>query len=337
MTPGAVGQAAPPPESGQSTMRLVFAGTPEFAAVALAAVHAAGHEIVLVLTQPDRPAGRGMKLQQTPVKQWALAHNLPLAQPDTLRGEAAGVLPARGAVDAMVVVAYGLILPPAVLALPRRGCLNVHASLLPRWRGAAPIQRAILAGDRTTGVAVMQMDAGLDTGPVWAERAVEIGAHETAGELHDRLAALGAGLLVEVLADLARGTGPAAPTPQHGEGATYARKIEKAEAQLDFAAAAPDLDRCVRAFNPAPGASCSHRGERLKVWRCEVDAGGPASAAPGTVLAVDPGRGIRIACGSGSLWLVEVQRAGARRQAGGSLAATGWLRPGEVLAGAADA
>jgi methionyl-tRNA formyltransferase len=318
-------------------MRLVFAGTPEFAAVALSAAHGAGHDIVLVLTQPDRPAGRGMKLQPSSVKQWALAHNLRVVQPPSLRGEAADVLREVGPIDAMVVVAYGLLLPPEVLALPRLGCLNVHASLLPRWRGAAPIQRAVLAGDAATGVAVMQMEAGLDTGPVWAERETPIGARETAGELHDRLAALGADLLVEVLDRLDRGIGAGAPVAQPAEGVTYAHKIGKAEALLDFCGSAVDLDRRVRAFNPAPGASSEFRGERLKVWRVEPDAAAEPGADPGTVLASDPERGVRVACGHGSLWLQEVQRAGARRQPAEGLVRSGWLRAGDRLASAPHA
>lgn len=318
-------------------MRLVFAGTPEFAAVSLSAVHAAGHEIVRVMTQPDRPAGRGMKLQPSPVKQWALAHGLSVAQPESLRGDGAAAVREALPFDAMVVVAYGLLLPPEVLALPRRGCLNVHASLLPRWRGAAPIQRAILAGDPQTGVAVMQMEAGLDTGPVWQERATAIGPRETAGELHDRLAALGATLLVDVLADLDRGHGPTAPTPQPAAGVTYARKIDKSEAILDFARPAVELDRVVRAFNPAPGASCAWRGERLKVWRVEVEPDAAVDAPPGTVLAHDAERGVRIACGEGCLWLRDVQRAGARRQPADLLVRSGWLRAGDRLAGLPDA
>ena len=323
--------------SRRDAMRLVFAGTPEFAAVALSATHAAGHDIVLVLTQPDRPAGRGMKLQPSAVKQWALAHNLAVAQPPSLRGEGAGVIREVGPIDAMVVVAYGLLLPPEVLAIPRLGCLNVHASLLPRWRGAAPIQRAVLAGDVTSGVAVMQMETGLDTGPVWAERQTPIGGHETAGELHDRLAALGAGLLVEVLHHLESGTGPASPVAQPEEGVTYARKIEKAEALLDFSGAAVDLDRRIRAFNPVPGASCECRGERLKVWRAEPGPGTEPATLPGTVLASDPQRGLCVACGRGSLWLREVQRAGARRQPAEGLVRSGWLRVGDRLTSASDA
>ncbi len=278
-----------------------------------------------------------MKLQPSSVKQWALAHNLRVAQPPSLRGEAADVLREVGPIDAMVVVAYGLLLPPEVLALPRLGCLNVHASLLPRWRGAAPIQRAVLAGDAATGVAVMQMEAGLDTGPVWAERETPIGARETAGELHDRLAALGADLLVEVLDRLDRGIGAGAPVAQPAEGVTYAHKIGKAEALLDFCGSAVDLDRRVRAFNPAPGASSEFRGERLKVWRVEPDAAAEPGADPGTVLASDPERGVRVACGHGSLWLQEVQRAGARRQPAEGLVRSGWLRAGDRLASAPHA
>jgi len=317
-------------------MRLVLAGTPGFAAVVLAAVHAAGHEIVGVLTQPDRPAGRGMKLMPSAVKQWALAHNLSVLQPASLRDHGADLLAEAGPVDAMVVVAYGLLLPPEVLALPRLGCLNVHPSLLPRWRGAAPIQRAILAGDTDTGVGVMQMEAGLDTGPVWAEAVTPIGPRETAGELHDRLAALGAGLLVQVLADLEAGVGRREPVPQSTDGITYAHKIEKPESLLDFATDAVELDRRVRAFNPMPGASSLLRGERLKIWRCEIDPA-PVPAAPGTVTACDTARGVQVACARGSLWLQDVQRAGARRQTAVALAQAGGIRVGDILGGHADA
>lgn len=293
-------------------MKLVFAGTPEFAAVALQQLHAAGHEIVLVLTQPDRPAGRGMKLQASPVKQWALAHGMVVAQPRSLRLDgkypdealaAAQALQAADA-DAMVVAAYGLILPQWVLALPRRGCFNIHASLLPRWRGAAPIQRALLAGDAETGVCIMQMEAGLDTGPVLLRGAFSIAASDTTASLHDKLAALGAELIVEALPRL-----PLPVQPQPADGITYAHKIEKAEALIDWQKSAAELDRHLRAFNPFPGAQAMFAGQTIKLWQATpVDGQGEV----GQILAVDRAR-IVIACGEGALSVSELQKAGGKR------------------------
>ncbi|MCE2947401.1 MAG: methionyl-tRNA formyltransferase [bacterium] len=311
-------------------MRLVFAGTPPFAAAALAALADAGHEIVCVLTQPDRPSGRGMKLTASAVKALAVQRALPVLQPQTLRDPSAQAPLADLAPDAMVVAAYGLLLPPSVLAIPRLGCLNIHASLLPRWRGAAPIQRALLAGDAETGISIMQMDVGLDTGPVWARRALPIAADETAGTLLERLSALGAGMIVEVLAG--RGC-PPAPVPQPAEGVTYAYKIEKREAAIDFGAAAADIERQVRAFDPVPGAFCAYGGVLLKVWRARVDTlPVPGGTPPGTVLALDE-QGLAIACGIGSLRLHEVQRAGGRRQEAAVFARAAGLLPGHVLDG----
>lgn len=285
-------------------MKLIFAGTPEFAAQALQAILSAGHQVMLVLTQPDRPAGRGMALHASPVKQLALAAGIEVFQPPTLKDAAVQErLNALGA-DVMVVAAYGLILPPAVLALPRLGCLNIHASLLPRWRGAAPIQRAILAGDPATGVCIMQMEAGLDTGPVLHSAAVAIGADDSAASLHDKLATLGGRLIVEALARL-----PLPATRQPAAGVTYAAKIDKAEAALDWRLPAAQLSRQVRAFNPFPGASSSLDGVQIKVWRGEALV---ASGEPGVVLAVDK-QGIVVACGEGALRLTELQKAGGKR------------------------
>ena len=285
-------------------MKLIFAGTPEFAAQALAALITAGHQLALVLTQPDRPSGRGMALRPSPVKALALEHGIEVFQPPTLRDAAAQArLQAVGA-DAMIVAAYGLILPQAVLDLPRFGCINIHASLLPRWRGAAPIQRAILAGDAESGVCIMQMEAGLDTGPVLLSAALPIAEDETAGSLHDRLAELGARLIVAALEKL-----PLAALPQADEGVTYAAKIEKSEALLDWNLSAQQLARQVRAFNPFPGALATLGKLSVKVWRASAEAG---EGSPGTILASDRA-GILVACGEGVLRLTELQKAGGKR------------------------
>jgi methionyl-tRNA formyltransferase len=288
-------------------MRLVFAGTPAFAAASLQALIAAGHQIVLVLTQPDRQAGRGMKLTPSEVKQVALAHGLEVFQPQTLRDAAAQARLRSSSADAMVVAAYGLILPPAVLGAFPLGCINVHASLLPRWRGAAPIQRALLAGDTETGVCIMAMEAGLDTGPVFLERRLPIEAGDTAGSLHDKLASLGAEALVQALPGIAAGT--LASRPQPTEGVTYAAKISKEEAGIDWRLDAPSIERRVRAFNPFPGCHTTLRSEPLKVWRAAC-AGG--QGAPGQVLRADEA-GIVVACGRDALRLDELQRAGGKR------------------------
>jgi methionyl-tRNA formyltransferase len=288
-------------------MRLIFAGTPEFAARALAALLDAGHEVALVLTQPDRPAGRGLKLAPSAVKALALQRSLEVHQPTGLKdAETQERLRALGA-DAMVVAAYGLILPEAVLALPRLGAINIHASLLPRWRGAAPIQRAILAGDARTGISIMQMDRGLDTGPILAAQSLPIAADDTSASLHDKLAELGAGLIVATLAQLERGQSAARPQP--AAGATYAAKITKAEAGIDWSEAAAVIERKVRALNPLPGASTTIRGVALKIWRARVT---PAEGAPGAILEAGPG-GIVVACGADALCVEELQRAGGKR------------------------
>ena len=287
-------------------LRVAFAGTPEFAAEALGAIIAAGFAVPLVLTQPDRPAGRGMKLNPSPVKQVALAHGIAVDQPERLRTDEQRAALVACAPDVLVVAAYGLILPRAVLDLPRLGCINIHASLLPRWRGAAPIHRAIEAGDAQTGITIMQMDEGLDTGAMLMERALPINADDTTGSLHDRLAALGAEMIVEALRRLPGGL---AATPQPSEGATYAAKIGKAEAALDWQRPAEVLARAVRAFNPFPGAIATLREVPLKVWRAEVVDG---HGEPGTVLAADDG-GVVVACGERALRLIELQKPGSRR------------------------
>ncbi len=296
-------------------LRVGFAGTPEFAQVALAAIVEAGYPVPLVLTQPDRPAGRGMKLQASAVKQLALAHGIAVAQPRSLRLDgpcADDALAAQAALqaadlDLLVVAAYGLILPAWVLATPRHGCMNIHGSLLPRWRGAAPIHRAIEAGDARTGITIMQMDAGLDTGDMLLVAATDIGPDETTGQLHDRLAALGASSLLQALGQLAQGA--LRRLPQPAEGVTYAHKIAKAEAALDWTQPAETLARRVRAFDPFPGCTALVAGEAIKVWRAQPVA---AAGAPGALIASPEGR-LLVGCGTGALELLDVQRAGGRR------------------------
>jgi len=304
-------------------VRIVFAGTPQFARVALARIHAAGFEVAMVLTQPDRPAGRGMKLVASPVKAFALEHGIAVAQPRSLRldgrfADDAGA--AREALrpalpDVMVVAAYGLILPQDVLDSPRHGCLNIHASLLPRWRGAAPIQRAIEAGDDVTGITIMQMDAGLDTGAMLLGDSIEIGPDTTSGSLQERLAALGAERIVEALAALDKG--PLAGRPQPEAGVTYAHKITKGEATIDWREPAATIERRLRAFDPAPGARSTVEGETITCWRGVVARGG---GRPGEIVALDAGA-LTVACGEGRLVLTELQRPGGRR-----LAADAFLR-----------
>lgn len=291
-------------------LRVVFAGTPEFSVPCLEACRASGAEVVAVYTQPDRPAGRGRKLTPSPVKQAALAAGIPVEQPESLKSQEARDTLAAWRADLMVVVAYGLILPRKVLALPRLGCWNVHASLLPRWRGAAPIQRAILAGDTESGVDLMQMEAGLDTGPVLLERRTPIERADTGGSLHDRLSALGAEVLAEGLRRAMAGETPS-PRAQPEDGVTYAHKLDKAEAKLDFQRDALSLERQVRAFDPWPVAEGEIAGEPLRIWAAEAIARDHA-AAPGSVLSA--GRdGIEIACGEGALRVTALQRAGGKR------------------------
>jgi len=300
-------------------MRVVFAGTPEFAERALSALVAAGHDVVLALTRPDRPAGRGMRLAESPVKLCARSAGIEVFQPETLRDEAAQARVRAACADVLVVVAYGLILPQAVLDAAARGAINIHASLLPRWRGAAPIQRALLAGDKRTGITLMQMDRGLDTGPMLMQREVPVLADDDAGSLHDRLATLGAGMIVEALSIVSL---PA--TPQPAEGASYAAKITRADAALDWTRDAEELERVVRAMRPAPGAQTTLGGEGLKVWRARlVSAHGKA----GTILASND-EGIVVACGKDGLSLQEIQRAGGKR-----LSAAQFLRGTRMMAG----
>ncbi len=311
-------------------MRVVFAGTPDFAAAALAALHGAGFEIPLVLTQPERPAGRGLRLQPSAVKRLALGLGLPLAQPRSLRldGKFADAAAAgRQALDAaapdvMVVAAYGLILPQWALTLPRLGCLNIHASLLPRWRGAAPIQRAIEAGDAATGITIMQMDAGLDTGPMLLEQVTPIGPDDSLATMHLRLAAIGATLIVQALRRLE--AGDLAARLQPVEAVTYAHKIDKAEAAIHWSEPAAVIERRVRAFDPAPGMSFVWGGEVVKLWRARAH---PGQGVPGAVFDLGAGR-LGVACGAGLLELVEVQRPGGRRSAAAQYLQSG---PGLVL------
>jgi methionyl-tRNA formyltransferase len=291
-------------------LRLVFAGTPEFAVPCLEACRASGAEVVAVYTQPDRPAGRGRRLTPSPVKQAALAAGLPVEQPVSLKPVEAQANLAAYRPDLLVVVAYGLILPRKVLAIPRLGCWNVHASALPRWRGAAPIQRAILAGDDESGVDLMQMEAGLDTGPVLLERRTPITPEDTGGSLHDRLSRLGAEVLAEGLRRVLSGERLVA-TAQPAEGATYAHKLDKAEAQLDFRRSALELERQVRAFDPWPVAVGTIAGEPLRIWAAHAVAREHTDE-PGAVLAA--GRdGIDLACGHGALRVTAIQRANGKR------------------------
>jgi methionyl-tRNA formyltransferase len=294
------------------TLRVVFAGTPDFAVPCLRACIDSGATVAAVYTQPDRPAGRGRKLAASPVKQAAQDAGLPVEQPLSLKDPAAQQRLAGHAPDLLVVVAYGLILPQAVLDIPPLGGWNVHASLLPRWRGAAPIQRAIAAGDRETGVCLMQMQAGLDTGPVLLTRRTPIEAQDTGGRLHDRLARLGAEVLAEGLARALADDLPVA-TPQPEAGVTYAHKLDKAEAVLDVTRPAIELERTVRAFDPWPVAVADVAGDRLRVWAASaIPRDRPA--APGEVIGAGP-QGLDIACGEGALRLRSVQRAGGRRVA----------------------
>ena len=301
-------------------MRVIFAGTPEFARVALARLLAAGFTVPLVLTQPDRPAGRGMKLQASPVKQCALDHGIAVAQPRSLwldgkypedAAAARDALLAAQA-DVMVVAAYGLILPQWVLDMPAKGCLNIHASLLPRWRGAAPIHRAIEAGDAETGVTIMQMDAGLDTGDMLLVEKTPIAPTDTTAVLHDRLADLGGRMIVEAL-ELAA-CGGLQPVPQPAEGVTYAHKIEKAESEIDWSLPAHVIGQRIRAFDPFPGASTALQGEAIKVWSYEIDSCSRLSNERcGQILASGP-EGVTVACGEGgALRLTTLQRAGGKR------------------------
>jgi methionyl-tRNA formyltransferase len=304
-------------------MRLVFMGTPDFAVPALRALIAAGHDIAAAYCQPPRPAGRGNKLTPSPVQQAAVAAGVAVRHPISLKDEGEQAAFAALGVDAAVVVAYGLLLPKAVLAAPRLGCFNLHASLLPRWRGAAPIHRALLAGDSETGIAVMGMEAGLDTGPIWLERRLPIGPRATVAELHDNLAALGAALIVEALPGIAAGT--LHPRAQATEGVTYAKKIEKSEGHIDWTRPAAELDRLVRALGHSPGCWFGLGGERIKVLAAAPATG---SGPPGTLL----DRQITVACGDGALRLATVQRAGRAPVAAEAFLNGTQLAPGDRLA-----
>jgi methionyl-tRNA formyltransferase len=293
-------------------LRVAFAGTPDFAVPTLRALADSPHALVGVLTQPDRPAGRGRELRGGPVKRLAQELNLPLSQPPTLHSPEARAALASWAADALVVVAYGLILPPAVLALPRLGCINVHASLLPRWRGAAPVQRAILAGDAETGITVMQMDAGLDTGPILAQQSLPIDRQASAQQLLERLAALGAGLLLTTLGQAQEGL--LHPRTQPDQGVVYAAKIDKAEARIDWGRGAEQIARQVRAFNAWPVAHTLWQGQQLRIWEaCALGEAGAAAGTPppGAILGLEHEQ-LLIQCGRGRLGLMKLQLAGRR-------------------------
>jgi methionyl-tRNA formyltransferase len=303
-------------------VRIVFAGTPEFAERALARLLDAEHDVALVLTQPDRPSGRGLRFTQTPVKRLAVARGIEVYQPESLKAPEQSARIAAAAPEAIVVAAYGLILPQALLDLAPLGAINIHASLLPRWRGAAPIQRALMAGDVETGITIMQMDSGLDTGPMLLQRAIAIEPDDDGGSLHDKLAALGAEMIVEVLAALRRGPMPA--TPQPAAGVSYAHKLRKEDAIIDWSRSAQALARQVRALRPAPGAVSALGADALKIWdAAPVDGTG----LPGEVIAVGDA-GITVACGSKALAIRRLQRAG-----GKSLDAGTFLRGRPVAVG----
>ncbi|MDX9699111.1 MAG: methionyl-tRNA formyltransferase [Rhodocyclaceae bacterium] len=309
--------------SGGDELKVAFAGTPEFAAQALQAILDAGFEVPLVLTQPDRPAGRGMKLTPSPVKRLALAHGLPVDQPERLRTDEQRAALVACAPDVLVVAAYGLLLPAEVLALPRLGCINIHASLLPRWRGAAPIHRAIEAGDAETGITIMQMDEGLDTGAMLLRRALPILPDDTTASLHDRLAALGAQMIVDTLRLLPQGRLQAEPQPDSG--VTYAAKIGRAEAAVDWRQPASEIERRIRAFDPFPGVSAQLGETPIKFWRACTEAG---SGEPGSVLAAGAD-GIVVACGDGVLRILMLQKPGSRRMEAGEFLRGFPVNPGD--------
>ena len=322
-------------------LRVVFAGTPEFAKTALASILDAGHQVVMVMTQPDRPAGRGMNLQASPVKELAHRHNIPVIQPSSLKvdgkygDEAKLALQALEKVDfdVMVVAAYGLILPQAVFDIAERhgraGCLNIHASLLPRWRGAAPIHRAIEAGDQATGIAIMQMDLGLDTGPVIAMKELPIAADETTGGLHDRLAGLGGSMIVESLNEFEKAAS-LSHVAQDDVGITYAHKIKKDEARLDWTLGSKQLDCKIRAFNPYPGASFDKDGLLIKAWGSQLLANNIQNKLPGEIISLDK-LGVVVATGDGALLLTELQKPGGKKISAGQLAQSLLWAPGQAL------
>lgn len=320
-------------------MKIIFAGTPEFAAVALKALYDAGHEITLVLTQPDRPAGRGLQLNASAVKQFALMHNIPVAQPVSLRLEGkypdialnAHTLLQATPHDVMIVAAYGLILPHSILKIPTHGCINIHGSILPRWRGAAPIHRAIEAGDIETGVTIMQMEQGLDTGPMMLIERINIAETDTTGILHDKLAMLGARMIVDAIGRLEKNH--LTTTPQPEAGVTYAAKVTKEEAALDFSLSADILNRKIRAFNPFPGAFATFGGVILKIWGAEVVAKDNTNAefSEGQIISADAQNGLVVACGKNSLRLTVLQKPGGKR-----LAATEFMRAFPMINGRFD-
>jgi methionyl-tRNA formyltransferase len=324
-------------------MRVIFAGTPEFAAVALKALHDAGFEIPLVLTQPDRPAGRGMQMHASAVKQFALQHDIPVAQPVSLRldgkypeiAQQAHDLLKATPHDVMVVAAYGLILPLSALEIPPLGCINIHGSLLPRWRGAAPIHRAIESGDSETGITIMQMEQGLDTGPMLAIESMTIEADDSTASLHDKLAALGGEMIVKALRQMEHAALPATVQPELG--VTYAAKISKEEAALDFHLSAEVLDRKIRAFNPFPGAHATLNGTIVKIWRAEnvtsAVGDGTAAAVSGQVLAANPHDGVLVACNAGTsvLRLSELQKPGGKRLPAAEFLKGFAITPGQVF------
>ena len=293
-----------------SGLRIAFAGTPDFSVPPLEALVGAGYDVVGVLTQPDRPKGRGRHIVAGPVKTAALAHSIPVAQPQTLKDETSRAELVSWRPDVLVVVAYGLILPRAALDIPRLGCLNIHASLLPRWRGAAPIQRSILAGDATTGVTIMLMDVGLDTGPMLVKHETAIEPGDTSGSLHDRLSMMGASAILEAIRGLEAGT--LHPVPQPSEGVTYAAKIDKAEALIDWSRSAAEIERQVRAFNPWPIAETRLDGEQLRVFAASASLSRQINAEPGTIVAVQDD-GVWVRCGQGLLALQQLQRPGGPR------------------------
>jgi methionyl-tRNA formyltransferase len=309
-------------------LRVAFAGTPQFALPALATLASSSHQLVGVLTQPDRPSGRGRRTSPGPVKLAARSYGLPVAQPSSL-GTAEGLAPLRAwCPEVLVVAAYGLILPPAVLELPRFGCINIHASLLPRWRGAAPIARAILAGDSQTGVTIMKMDAGLDTGPILLQRPVPIDRSTTTRRLQETLGTVGASALIEALEQIAHST--ARPRPQPVEGVAYASKVEKAEAVIDWASSALDIERRVRAFDPWPVAETRWAGEPLRILAAHELMNATGAAAAGTILAARRDA-IVVACGEGSLAITELQRAGRRRLTAAQFVSSGQISEGQRL------
>ncbi|STQ77956.1 methionyl-tRNA formyltransferase [Grimontia hollisae] len=311
------------------SLKIVFAGTPDFAARHLAALLSSHHKVVAVYTQPDRPAGRGKKLTASPVKQLAQEHGIPVYQPASLKAEEAQQELAAIDADIIVVVAYGLLLPKAVLDTPRLGCINVHGSILPRWRGAAPIQRAIWAGDTQTGVTIMQMDEGLDTGDMLKIATLDIDAKETSATLYERLAELGPQALVECLGDIASGN--AVAEKQNDELANYAKKLSKEEAQIDWSMSAVAIERCIRAFNPWPMSHFSVADNNIKVWDAEVEAEN-SDKAPGTILSADK-KGIRVATGEGVLRLLSIQPPGKKAMSAADIlnSRRDWFEPGTHL------